>query len=121
MPAKKELTEQQIAEIPTLAVFLTQEQISDYFGVSRKTFHNMRERDERIDIAYKKGKARGLANVADGLYQQAIEGNITAQMFYLKTQGGWREKQDINHVSEDGTMSPSKIELVPVSANKTND
>jgi hypothetical protein len=27
-------------------------------------------------------------------------------IFWMKTQAGWRERKDINHTSEDGSMSP---------------
>jgi hypothetical protein len=30
-------------------------------------------------------------------------------IFWMKTQAGWREKQDVNHVSEDGSMTPKGI------------
>ena len=51
----------------------------------------MRERDEDIDAIYKKGRSAGLAKMASSLFQNGIKGNVTAQIFYLKTQGGWRE------------------------------
>lgn len=31
----------------------------------------------------------------------------------------WRDKQEIDHTSQDGSMSPVKIEIVPVSANNS--
>lgn len=40
-------------------------------------------------------KALRLGNVAGALYNNAITGNVTAQIFYMKTQGGWRETQGI--------------------------
>lgn len=120
MSAKIELTEKQISEIETLAVFLTQEQIADYFGISKRTFNNMRERDENINKLYKKGKAKGIAKIANGLFQSAVSGNTAAQMFYLKTQAGWRETQGIDHTSSDGSVTPTKIELVTASVKNDN-
>ncbi len=104
MSAKIELTEKQIAEIETLAVFLTQDQIADYLGISKRTFNNLREKDEQIEINYRKGKARGIAKIANGLFQQAVNGNTTAAMFYLKTQAGWKETQHLDHTSSDGSL-----------------
>lgn len=101
MPAKIELTEKQISEIETLAVFLTQEQIADYFGISKRTFNNMRERDKEIDRLYNKGKAKGIAKIANGLFQTAVAGNTSAQMFYLKTQAGWRENNEQSNVQSE--------------------
>jgi len=38
------------------------------------------------------------------LYQQAMGGNMTALIFYLKSQGGWREKQEVD-VNVSGGMT----------------
>lgn len=38
------------------------------------------------------GKVRTITKVADSLVRQALAGNITAAIFYLKTQAGWREQ-----------------------------
>ena len=50
-----------------------------------------------------RGKAVALAKVADTLYQQAISGNLTAAIFYLKSQGGWSERHQIEHSGPGGT------------------
>lgn len=93
MARQKKLTEDQITQLEALSIFLTQEQIADYFGISRRTLNNMRERDDRIAAAYAKGKAKGIAKVGSALFSQALKGNTTAQIFYLKTQAGWREQE----------------------------
>lgn len=121
MPAKKTLTDEQIEEIKTLAVFLTQDQIADYLGISKRTFNNMRETDERIDTNYRQGKARGIAKIANGLFQQAVSGNATASMFYLKTQAGWREQVAIDHTSSDGSMATAGSETLNKLAQKYGD
>jgi hypothetical protein len=40
-----------------------------------------------IDTAHAKANAR----VAEALFQQAMKGNVTAQIFWLKTRARWRE------------------------------
>ena len=35
-----------------------------------------------------------------------------AAMFWMKTRAGWRETAQIDHTSGDGSMSPTRIELV---------
>ena len=37
------------------------------------------------------GKMKATAHVSGALYKNAIEGNVSAQIFWLKAQGGWRE------------------------------
>lgn len=52
------------------------------------------------------GRIDANAAVANTLYSQARAGNITASIFWMKTRAGWREKSDLNVVSEDNSMSP---------------
>ena len=52
-------------------------------------------RDER-DI----GKIQANAKVAGALYQSALDGNVKAQSFWLKTVGGWQETGNVEIVSE---------------------
>lgn len=85
------LTEEQCREVETLAALLNQDQIADYFGIARNTFRAICERDEEVFERYKRGKAKAIAHVANGLLQKARAGDTTSAIFYLKTQAGWRE------------------------------
>lgn len=103
MPRKLiELTDEQVAQIEALAAYLNQEQIADHFSFTRQTFNNIKERDERVDQAYRRGRAKAVANVGKGLLQKAEGGDLGAMCFYLKTQAGWAEKQKLEHTGEDG-------------------
>lgn len=106
---RTELTDKQAAQVEALAAYLSKQQIADYLGVSRPTFDAILERDEVVSLHYKKGKAKAIANVAQGLVKQAIEGNMTAAIFYLKTQAGWKETQVVDNTSSDGTMSTQPL------------
>ena len=81
----------QVVEVETLAALLNQDQIADYFGIGRTTFQSILGRDEEVAVRYKRGKARAIAHVANGLLQKARSGDTTSMIFYLKTQAGWRE------------------------------
>ena len=85
------LSDHQVQEVETLAALLNQEQIADYLGISRTTFKAICKRDEEVAVRYKRGKARAIAHVANGLLQKARAGDTVSQIFYLKTQAGWRE------------------------------
>jgi DNA-binding CsgD family transcriptional regulator len=98
----KTLTAEQKAEVETLAALLSQEQIADYFGVTRPTFTAMMARDEEISLRYKRGKARAIGAVAKGLLQRARDGDTASAIFYLKTQAGWRETHRIEGPGENG-------------------
>lgn len=89
------LTDAQRAEVETLAAVLNAEQIADFLGFGRTTFFALLNRDADIAERYKRGKARAVGSVAQSLVTKARAGNVTAMIFYLKTQGGWRETMDV--------------------------
>ena len=91
------LSDHQKSEVETLAALLSQDQIADYFGVCRNTFRAICERDPEVGERYKRGKAKAIAHVANGLLQKARSGCTTSSIFYLKTQAGWRETAAIEH------------------------
>ena len=90
-------TEAQKAEVETLAAVLTAEQVADYFGIGRRTFYSMMQRDEEIAARYKRGKAKAIGVIAQGLINKARSGDTTSMIFFLKTQAGWRETSMIEH------------------------
>lgn len=47
------------------------------------------------------GKAKANAKIAQSLFQQATNGNITALIFWAKTQMGWREINYVDVTSRD--------------------
>lgn len=97
------LTEAQRAEVETLAAVLNAEQIADFLGVGRTTFFALLNRDEDLGERYKRGKARAVGAVAQSLVTKARAGNVTAMIFFLKTQGGWRETVEVAQPMDEGT------------------
>ena len=89
MSKKITMDEAQIAQIEALSAYLSIEQIANYFGFSEDTFYELKKRDPRILRAYKKGKAKAIGIVASKLMKLIDQGDVTAAIFYLKTQGGW--------------------------------
>jgi hypothetical protein len=100
-PRPMTLTDAQKAEVETLAAVLTAEQVADYFGIARRTFYAMMERDEEIAARYKKGKAKAIGVIAQGLINKARGGDTASMIFFLKTQAGWRETSQIEHRMDD--------------------
>lgn len=43
------------------------------------------------------GSALANAKVAQSLFKKATGGNVTAQIFWLKTRAGWKETQHVEH------------------------
>lgn len=108
---RKKLTQEQLCQVEALAAFLSKEQIADYFGICKNTFLEIEKRQPELSERYKKGKAKAIVSIANNLIKQAREGNLTAAIFYLKTQAGWKEVQKIDHSSEDGSMIPQIVIL----------
>ena len=113
---KTELNEAQIKEIETLAAVLNQDQIADYLSIPSRTLRAIISRDEHVSAAYKKGRARAIGKVSQSLLRSATEGNTTAQIFYLKTQAGWKETP-----TEAQDLPPVVIQLTRDEADKTSD
>jgi hypothetical protein len=100
-------TAEQIAQVEALSAVMSKQQISDYFGISSTTFREIEGRQPEVSDAYKKGKAKAIGAIGQSLVKQAREGNLGAQIFYLKTQAGWRETD-----ADNGTREPITINIV---------
>lgn len=85
---------------------VTVKDIAFIVGISHPTllkYYGDEMRRVRIENVRKAGK---------NLYQQAMKGNMTALIFYLKSQGGWREKQEID-LNVEGGLSVEQELSVP--------
>lgn len=115
----KELTDQQRGEVETLAAFLSTEQMAAYFCMSHDTFTAICEREPEILRAYKRGKAKAIGKVAQGLVQKALAGDTTSAIFFLKTQARWRETERHEITGADGApIELARIERVVVDGAK---
>lgn len=90
-----DLTDEDRQNIEKLAGVLNQAQLADFLGMGERTLRDIFARDPEASAAYKRGRAGAIANVGKGLLQAALDGDAVRQMFYLKTQAGWRETQEI--------------------------
>lgn len=96
-------TAEQTSQLEALAAVLNKEQIADYFGISHVTLIEVEKRQPEVSLAYKRGKSRAIASVGSNLISQARNGNISAAIFYMKTQGGWKETQAHEIAGKDGS------------------
>ena len=66
---------------------------------------------EELDIS----KAKANAIVSQALFKSAKDGNVTAQIFWLKTQAGWREKNHLEITGKDGEkLFDDKKQLIEI-------
>lgn len=57
-------------------------------------------------------KTKAIANLAGNLYQRAMEGGTAESIFYLKTQGGWKETQVNEHAGEIKAISVNYVDAI---------
>ena len=85
-----------------------QDDIANILGIDPKTLR-LHYREE-LDLA----AAKANAAIGGALFNKAKGGDTAAMIFWMKTRAGWREKQEIDHTSSDGSMTPR-----PVTVNMT--
>ena len=76
---------------------LTMKQIASCLGFGRTKLYRLKDNKKDIRDALKRGRAKGLTLVANALYTSALEGNVTAQIFYLKNRSPneWRDRREV--------------------------
>lgn len=96
------LTYEQEVQIEALAATLNMQQIADFFGIARSTLAKMLDEDPELRARYDKGKAIAINDIAGALITKARKGDTASQIFYLKTQAGWRETNKVEVSGPDG-------------------
>jgi hypothetical protein len=78
---------------------LSEKQKAELMNTSTSTISRRKTELGRFDKALKRGRAKSLAAVTNALYDQAISGNTTACIFFLKNRdsGSWMDKAEVNH------------------------
>lgn len=89
-----------------------------HIGVSRQTIYNWADQNPEFFDALK------AANAAAGVWWETQlrnivtggDGNATAAIFGLKNRSAdeWRDKRETDHMSSDGSMTPTVVERVIV-------
>ncbi|WP_331477041.1 helix-turn-helix domain-containing protein [Blautia sp.] len=78
---------------------LIDEQISERIGINPATLYDWKKKYPKISEALKKGKEVVDYRVENALLDNAINGDTTAQIFWLKNRrpDKWRDKRDVEH------------------------
>jgi DNA-binding XRE family transcriptional regulator len=88
-----------------------QDDIARVIGIDKKTLRK-HYRDE-LDLA----AAKANATIGGALFNKAKGGDTTAMIFWMKTRARWSERQEIDHTSSDGTMTPTRIVIEAAPSN----
>lgn len=75
---------------------LTDEQIANNLGISKDTFYEYKKKHPDFSDSLKKGKEIVDYEVENALLKSALNGNVTAQIYWLNNRKPrqWRNKQD---------------------------
>lgn len=93
---------------------LTEEQIAHNMGISIRTLQNWKQNHVPILHALKKGKEVVDFQVENALLEQAMNGNVTAQIFWLKNRKrtAWKDKpEDKEAVKNNVTITFGSQEM----------
>ena len=63
---------------------LSQQQICHALGFSETWWYDAKQKNSEISESFKRGQAKGLAEVSNAIYEQAMSGSTGAACFYLK-------------------------------------
>lgn len=122
----------------------TDYELADFFGVSTRTIYRWKNTNDEFCQAVKVGKEKSDERVERALFNRAVgysyesekvfqfQGQIVradtiehvppdpgAAFNWLKNRrkNEWRDKQEIDHTSSDGSMTPTRVELVALKSN----
>ena len=86
---------------------LTDEQIADKLGISKDTFYKYKKKYPDFSDSLKRGKEIIDYEVENALLKNALNGNITAQIFWLKNRKPkqWKDKVDIEGEANKETLN----------------
>lgn len=75
----------------------TDAEMCEKMGIIKATFYDWRKRFPAFDKALKLSKEVADRQIEQSLFKSAKEGNITAQIFWLKNRKSkeWRDKHDV--------------------------
>ena len=86
---------------------LTEEQIAKSVGVHYVTLLARKKRYAEFREAINDGKCRAVAGIANAMYNTALEGNVSAQIFFLKNRAPdqWKDSRQVDH----GDLAPQTV------------
>jgi hypothetical protein len=97
----------------------TDAQLAQFFNTSDRTIRTWKDKHADFAAALAHGKQMADAKVAGALYDNALGGNVVAQIFWMKNRQNWRDKVDHEMAGKDG--GPLSIEIVRFGAANAKD
>ncbi len=102
---------------------LTDEQIANNLGISKTTFYKFKDEHSELSELLKKGKEVVDYQVENALLKNALEGNVTAQIYWLNNRKPkqWKNKREnIESNSEEITRVEQLLNKIKEEAENGN-
>ena len=100
-PKPRLITSDFLEEVEHLAARgLSQQQICHALGFSETWWYDAKQKNSDISDSFKRGQAKGLAEVSNAIYEQALNGSTGAACFFLKNRDPdrWSDVKSVNAV-----------------------
>ena len=91
---------------------LSQQQICRALGISETWWYDAKHKSAEISESFKRGQAKGLVEVSNAIYEQALNGSTGAACFYLKNRDPdrWSDVKSVNAVQINvGKMTDTQL------------
>ena len=91
---------------------LSQLQICHALGISETWWYDAKQKSAEISDRFKRGQAKGLAEVSNAIYEQALNGSTGAACFFLKNRDPdrWSDVKSVNAVQINvGKMTDTQL------------
>ena len=94
---------------------LTQHQCALALGCSARTVENRLKDDVNFADAWEEGRASGVDDISNALFDEAKAGNVQAQKFYLAARANWSDKIDLT--SGGNALAPVVFNVINDASN----
>ncbi len=112
-PKPRLITEEFLAKVEHLAARgLSQQQVCHALGFSETWWYDAKQKNSDISESFKRGQAKGLAEVSNAIYEQALNGSTGAACFFLKNRDPdrWSDVKSVNAVQINvGKMTDTQL------------
>ena len=112
-PKAREISKELLGRVEQLATRgLSQKQVCHALGFSETWWHAKKQEFSELGEFYKKGQAKGLAEVSNALYEQALNGSTGAACFFLKNRDPdrWSDVKSVNALQINvGKMTDTQL------------
>ena len=112
-PKPRLITKQFLEKVEHLAARgLSQQQVCHALGFSETWWYDAKQKNSDISDSFKKGQAKGLAEVSNAICEQALNGSTGAACFFLKNRDPdrWSDVKSVNALQINvGKMTDTQL------------